>query len=459
MYVEQQKLEGKTDLALQLKLYGFDIGIAELEQLLSKTSGFAISPVSTNAIEKLQVHKCERIIVNSRGTLKLVIWSNGTYSLINKEANVEDFSRWSTPWGHKSKVIWEQLQEGSYVLFTDHSWFAGKRVSALLNVKDEKEAAELLTIYKRCLDKLAKYSGFREITNVAYKNYDGTVSLEDMRKWEEEIDKTIKKIEELEREERKKKLEAFATRLKREGQKTTINALDDHVYVIEGPTLEDEEVEKLIYRHRYEWTPTEQAEVKKNTLFYLVLDICMKKGEFKLGMDNKTPVSVQVKTIRTRDGKETRLVYLDGKRISYDDLFAALDNYFLKGEPLTIPEDNGQTQVRKVREEELITKGISGYIHDLEGETPVNMAFEKEGNNWYLIVGEKKMLLKGGTSTIKSLEAILSGKAHHRMDRHSTEEFYRRLCKVFTEEEALEIITTIKQLGKLVKAIGGNQPY
>lgn len=329
-------------------------------------------------------------------------------------------------------------------------------LSAFFNASSEEEVSAIFDVYKRCLEKVTKYSGFKEMTPISYKENTGIVSMEAMVQWETEIDATIKQIEELEAEEKRKKEEALKTRIKREGRKTTINALDGHTYVIECDGLKDEEITKFVYQHRYDWTIAYQQTVMQNTFFSDILRTCLEHGQFMLSMDNKEPVSVEIKRTQTNSGKWLTLAYLNGQRIAYDDIWTMLTRYFLQGEPLTIQTEETNTEKKTKPREQIVQKGITGYITDLEGEIPVSIDFEKQGNNWYLVIGEKKMLLRGGITTIKSLETVLTGAAHHYECRHSTEEFFRRLCKVFTIEEALEIITAIKELGKLVKAIGGN---
>jgi len=85
------------------------------------------------------------------------------------------------------------------------------------------------------------------------------------------------------------------------------------------------------------------------------------------------------------------------------------------------------------------------------------MGFEKEGSKWMLVMGELRIHLKGGLGTIKSLETVLKGTSNGYEGRQNPEELFARLCKILPEEDALNIIKTAKEMGKLAQALNGGK--
>jgi hypothetical protein len=369
-------------------------------------------------------------------------------------------------WDRKWNRVWDELQEGIYAVFAEH--WTNYELACLTDCKTEAEAKKWVKLYAECLrlkDKYANYEESRSIDNLNKNTI--TITLADLEEHRKEIDKVIKQIEKLEADELVKKQEALQKKITIAGNKIIIQALDDHVYEIEAnETWKREDFVDFVYRHRYNWKPHDQSDVKLNTLFpSLIEKLRPWISLFKLSVDGKDPVKIETKIVKNRRGQPTAMTYLDDKRVAFEDMYQALWNYFIKGSPLVHPAEEKEEEkkdkeellnIKKQREQKLTAEGISGYITDLEGETPITLGFEKVKNNWYLVIGEKKILLKGGIETIHSLERVLKGTAQGYNARHSTEEFYNRLSRVLSPEEALEIITEAKQLGKLCKAIGSN---
>jgi len=460
--IKDEEVSKKIDL--DLKLYAFNLTRKQLEEMLVY-KGAVLHKLSQGYTNSLLLVRAEKVIVNERDSLHLVVWSNGQFSLFNKEAKCEDIPMIYRGWGKGYGSIWDDLKEGVYAVFAE-SWKTYE-LACLTDCKTEEEAKKWVALYTECLRLKDKYYTYEEFNSVEHLSEESIVTLANLEDYKKKIDETVKKIERLEARELVLKNTALQERIKIEGNKITIKGLDDHTYEIEADvTWKKEDFASFVYRHRYNWKPSDQSDVKLATLFpSLIEKLRPWISLFKLSVDGKDPVKIETKIVKNRRGQPTTMTYLDDRRVAFEDMYQALWNYFIKGSPLVHPAEEKEEEkkdkeellnIKKQREEKLTAEGISGYITDLEGETPITLGFEKVKNNWYLVIGEKKILLKGGIETIHSLERVLKGTAQGYNARHSTEEFYNRLSRVLSPEEALEIITEAKQLGKLCKAIGPN---
>jgi len=460
-------------LRLNLKLYGFDLTVDKLKEMLTVsepellyTNG--LSGYSKQSAVLLQVKK---VITNTRGTLKLVLMSNGKFLCFNKECRPIDIDLFNTSYDVRTGVIWEQIKVGIYVVFNEDHYEQKYRVATLTDCMDRVQAEHWLSLYTGCLKKRQGFQSTEEMRNLQHIKNEGMVATSILQTEFDDTNTVIALINKLENEETIKKADALKNDITITVGKTSkivITGLDNHTYSVEAPPTkvwDTETFTAFIYRHRYQWKKYDQDNVKSSTLYPALMQILASTREdwFNLSVDNKPPVKIAIKHIQNKRGQETTIAYLNNKRVAYEDMYQAVFKYFLQGaklEDLTEePEDLDEAekqrhlQVKKMRDEGIITSGIHGYITDLEGETPITIGFEKEGASWNLVIGEKRILLKGGVVTIKSLERVLKGTAQGYNSRHSTHELYQRLCKVLTSDEAIEIILEAKEMGKLLKAL------
>lgn len=463
LYPELDK-ETRDKLRLDLKLYGFDLTLEELEELLAKeksTLSYSTRESIPYGRETVQLLSCKRIITNKRGTLHLAIWSNGRFSIFNKDARPSDLPRIVISYSCKGNTIWDDLKEGMYVAFSESYWDKELTLGTLTDCTTREEAEDWLSLYGDCLRKVFENDSFEEIRPVYSIEKTGFTSRQTLKDWESRIDSVIKKIQELELQEVANKDNALKTRISLSGSTVAINAVDDHIYTIETQRLwTREEWVDFVYRHRYRWTQHEQEYVKERTLFNEVVDklVASNLEWFKLSVDGKPAVKITIKHVTNKKNQDVANYYLNDRRVAYSEIRQALYQYFILGQALNPREvDEAERQrvlePRKNREEAIINSGITGYLSDLEGEIPITIGFEKAGASWYLVVGEKRLLFKGGVETIRSLERVLKGTAQDYHARHSTSELYERLAKVLSPEEALEVISTAKEMGKLLKAL------
>jgi len=465
-----QNDETRNKLKLDLKLYGFDLTLETMEKLLTVDEQPVVfsNNLTGYSSEEVQLIACKKIFCNHRGTLNLVIWRNGKFSIFNREAKPASMPKINVSYSYKGNEIWDDLKEGMYVAFSHIYWNSENKIGALTDCTTRAEAERWVALYSTCLKKIEDHNSFEEIRICSSLEGKGILTTQELIDWEAQIDKTIIEIQKLENQEVVDKANALKTRITISGATMTIKGLDDHTYSIQVPKgipWSAEDWSNFVYRHRYFWKHFDQQAVKDQTLFNEVIQklVTTPLDWFKLSVDSKKAVKITIKNIKNKNGQDVTIAYLNDKRVAYDEMISAVHKYFMEGQtlqnPAEQPEDLDEAEkqkaleVRKQRDNTIITSGITGYINDLEGETPITIGFEKIGVNWHLTIGEKKILLRGGIETIKSLERVLKGTAQGYQARHSTEELYQRLTKVLDSETAIEIITEAKTMGKLLKAL------
>lgn len=453
----------REEMKLNLKLYNFDITIEELEKIATREEEDLTTGIQDSYHrDEILLVAVKEIIENDRGTLKLVVFKNGLICLINKNAMPADMKMVYTPYSYQSQEIFYEMKEGMYVTLSKEYWYGDRLLIArLTGCMNREEIKKWIELYEECQKKINSHSGYEEITEYKTLNKEGMITIEDLEDFRDKLDSVIKQIEEAEKQEQIDRREALKNKIIVEDNKITIKALDEHIYEIEAPSnyqWDKEQFIEYVYKHRYHWKDYNKRWVKESTFFYQVIKqvINLRLEYFTISIDNKKKVKVAVKEISKQNGERMQIAYLNDKRINYEEMLDALFDYFVKRKNIEGKEEDKEeiVTIREKREEGLKTMGISGRLRDLEGETTITLGFEKEGVNWYLVLGEKKVLVKGGMEAIKSLKNVLDGSAVACSDRHSTLEFFRRLSRaVGSEEEALEILSRAKDMGIFLGAL------
>jgi len=465
--IEEITNEERSKLRLSLKLYGFDLTLEQVDKLCiddgkdlklyeGEQGSYSTYPLKMTCIKK--------IIMNERGTLKMVVCSDGTLILLSREMAGADIQHFYSPWGTKQDIF-ERIKEGMWVVFSQ-SWKKW-RFSCLTNAMSKEEAQKWLDTYSRIAKIRKESSDKQEVQAIKTLEHDGLVTQQALQSKLIQLEKAQAEALALDKQEEILKTTALNTQIEiKKGTKNTtlkLRALDTHIYTITVPSdvsIKKGEWEDFVYRHRYRWYQHDKDNVLNHTLFPDVWNeiVKIRNKDIELSVDTKKPITLLFKETTTSKGTVT-LTYLNGKRVSYSEVQPTLFEYFMQGKQLRSlneekkEDDETLKDLQLKRDNEIITHGIQGYITDLEGETPINIGFEKRGKEWDLVIGEKRIHLKGGIEKIKSLERVLTGSAQGYHARHSTEELYSRLCSVLPEEDAIEIIQTAKEMGKLLKAI------
>jgi len=468
--LELQNDETRNKLRLSLKLYGFDLTLETLEKLLTVDEEPIVydnhQTQNSHSREQVYLIACKKIFCNHRGTLNLVIWKNGKFSIFNRDAKPVSMPKINIGYDYKGNTIWDDLKEGMYVAFSYARWDHELQIGALTDCMTRTNAEKWATFYATCLKKIDDHNSFEEIRGISSLEGKGFVKVQELIDWESQINAKIIEIQKLENQEQVDKANALKTQIAISRAKIAIRGLDGHTYTIQVPnsiTWSAEDWSGFVYKHRYLWKTHDQQVCKEQTLFNQVMQklVHTPLDWFKLSVDSKKAVKITIKNIKNKREQEVTIAYLNDKRVAYDAMFQAVRKYFMEGQTLqnpAEPEDVGEAEkqkaleVRKQRDDAIVTSGITGVIQDLEGETPITIGFEKIGVKWNLVIGEKRIYLKGGIEMIKSLERVLKGTAQG-YARHSIEQLYQRLCKILDPEQAIEVISTAKEMGKLLKAL------
>ena len=408
--------------------------------------------------------------VNKRNTLKLLLFDNGLLAFVQPKIYGRSETILNIPWtlSHKPS-LWNDLKEGVYVLLEEGYWDNWYLVG-VTDMKTEKEAKEFLEIYEEIL-RIQNLNNYEELAEVKKLNYDGRITLEEFRKHLKKNQEVLKECERLEKEEERKRIKALNENIEfveeiyedKEILKITIKALDGHTYKLELKNLRrgiaPKYFEEMVYRHRYALMSYPLEKIKEETLmkdFYSFIEMLIDDTDepIVIQVDRRKPLTLSHKKVKTRNVEYT-LYYINGVKIPRGSLLQILMDYFIfkKDLPKPKPKSRKKKDFLTSKERELIMNGISGTLSDLEGEIPINIGVEKEGQKWFLVIGEKKIYIKGGLATIESIKNVLEGKANRYNARHSTEELFYRLTRVIDEKTALEIISTAKEIGLMVKAL------
>jgi len=466
-----KKTEKWENLKLLLKLYAFETKEEELKRIPTGKEIVTLEKETSWSRTTLALVKIVKTEVNARNTLKLVLFDNGLLGFIPPKTIGRSEEILNIPWNSNPPPLWDGLKEGTYALL-DKNYWSSWRLIAVTDITKKEEAMEFFDIYKKILE--IQENEFRELERVKKLNYEGYLTMGEWRnhlKLQEETLKKCYELEKLEEEKRKKGLKNISIEEElqedtRKVVKIKIKALDGHTYKLEiiNPNIKvlRETFESLVYRHRYSLESYSLENIKQNTLFhdfFEKVDALLKhtNNPMLIQVDRRKAVTLMRKKVKTRT-TSYYLYYVNGVKISSNTLPKTLYEYFIEKKELSLPKPKrGKRKTREelltAKERELIENGISGRLSDLEGEIPINFGIEKEGTKWYLTIGGKKIHITGGLATIESIKNVVEGKANRYSARYSPEELYYRLSKIVDEETALEIITTAKELGIMLRAL------
>jgi len=456
-----EEYEKEEDLGLLLKIYDFPLSLGKLKKLVEKykeNRNVITLNIKTYYFSKTSLLRVEKVIVNSRDSLKLLILSNGYLGLLNKSATSSDPPYFSRPYTKQKIPIFEHIKEKEWLLFC-RRW-GSLDLIGITGITKEKEIQEWISLYTE-IDRIFRSNqNVQEIQKKSGKGYELVIGLKELKDFLKELKDTLEEVKKLEEEEKRKKREALTKKMKIEGNTLKLEALDGHTYYIGFPSsykIDKEKFLPFVYRHRYQLGPYFLSTIKQSTFFEDIFNILLlaeEEGDYTLKVDNSEKVNISFKLISTSTGTYTAL-YINNKRIATDTGKKALYDYFFSNKALDIKSQNKKRDIKKIKTkaEMLIEKGLHGRLQDLEGEFPVDIGLEKEGSKWYLVLGDDRVYLKGGMNSIEYLARVLEGRSLTWNSRFSTTEFYRRLSQAIGEETALEVIKLAKKMGKLLKVL------
>jgi len=460
-----EEYEKEEDFGLLLKIYGFPLNLERLKELIKKNKKKE-DVISLNIknyyASRSFLLRVEKIVVNERDSLKLLILSNGYLGLLNKSATTSDPPYFSRPYNKQETPIFEHIKEKEWLLFTKR--WGSLDLVALTGITKEKEIQEWISLYSEIDRIFRRNQNVQEIQKKSGKEYELIIGLKELKDFLKELRDTLEEVKRLEEEEKRKRKEALTKKMKiiktKERNILKLEALDDHTYCIGFPSsykIDKEKFLPFVYRHRYQLGSYWLNAIKQSSFFEDIFSLLLlekEEGDYTLKVDNSNEVNISFKEVNSSAGTYLTL-YINNKRIAMDEGKKALYDYFFSNKALDIKTKNKKRDTKKIKTkaEILIEKGLHGRLEDLEGEYPVDIGLEKKGSKWYLVLGDNKIYLKGGMSSIEYLARVLEGRSLTWNSRFSTTEFYRRLSQAIGEETALEVINLTKKMGKLLKAL------
>lgn len=443
-----------------LELYGFKATMEDLDRELGKAD-----LVTTESSGKYLMTRVTKVFLSASGALKIFILDNGTFGMSNSFSrpdyhNVLNMSYKSSKEAYE---LSEHIEEGKWMLVSAADY--SDRQNQVICATDTSDVASARQ-WLKLLDEIGERrdSHFQEVNEVPKIGNDGYVATSILQAQlvlleEARLQAVSNEIE----EEIKKATALHSIKVKRNKRNETtfsFTGLDDHFYslTLTNTKLIREDLLGYVWIHRYNLSSYTRKNIKRDMWTSNLLDLLCSQdvSSFKMTMDKRS-VLIRSKTIIS-NGNKMRIWYLQSKRVAYSDLRSSVYDYLLHGKPLAFIEEKekDETQLRDMKKERdriLTENGIKGTLEDLEGEYNVQLGFEKEGQNWNLVIGEKKIKLKGGRETVKKLENVLLGKTQRWNTGHSVQEFYRRLLTILDKETALEIVSEIRSMGKLLNAL------
>jgi hypothetical protein len=443
-----------------LELYGFKVTMEELHKEMSKAD---LATVESSG--KYSMVRVRKVYLSASGALKIFILDNGTFGMSNNLSRPEYHAVINMNY-KSSEVAYElneHIEEGKWLLVSS-AGYSGREYEIVCNTDttDITSARQWLKLLDEIKDR--RDSHFQEINKVPKIVSDGyvtTSALQAQIVLLEEAKLQAVENEKVEEVRRATALGSIQMKTNKRNETTfDFTGLDNHFYSLTLPytKLTKENLLGYVWIHRYNLNAYTLVNIKRDTWLASIIDLlCQQETpSFKITMDKRS-VLVKSKTI-VSNGNKMRIWYLQSKRVAYSDMRITVHDYLLEGKPLSFPEEreSNETQLRDLKKERdkiLTENGIKGTLEDLEGEYTVQLGFEKKGQNWNLVIGEKRIILKGGRETVKKLENVLTGKTQRWKTGHSVQEFYRRLQTILDKETALEVVSEIRSMGKLLNAL------
>lgn len=419
-------IENEEQTRELLKLYGFDdTAINTLLALQPKPR-----PQLKHSEVWLPAVKTEKIFLNNRGTLKLIVFHDKSYALVSKNARAADiplcYREYDRLW-----LLWDAIKEGDYVLIFQ-AW-RGEVLSLNTKCKSEEELQEWMKLYKECYDLQSYRRTYHDL--VLHRLDSAVVTKEMLQELKEKQQAEVEKAQEFERQEQLKKQKALDS-IVVDSDTVVFTALDGNKYYLSkkgGVAFTKEAFLEYTYAPRY------YAGGYDYILPRLLNHMLDRYSEFKLSINDKPPVTVETKTIRCKNGLEVKLTYANNVKVGAQELPQVLKEYFFEDKPITAKKRHAWNSDRI----------INGMLVDEEGSFQVTLTFGKRGLTWYLTVSGDEYEVSGGLAVIESLERILTGHTNEHRRRYSTEEFYRRLSKAIGKERALKVVEEVKTIGLL----------
>lgn len=429
---DNQIIEANTteDFNLYCKIAGFNLSLEEIKDII-KQSKYEPPIEAKNRCDNYPIKKVLKIYSNQRNTMKYVILNDGVHGFISKKAIDRN---WVAQGNNNVRYITELIAEGKYVV-TEQRYDKRKEILKVLdwNRQETEEALKLIN------------EAFNKLNHPIYPTYHiknpSNLEIESLKDWVNRIENHINKCEE----------EALEKKRRRDEQYKSIKN-NGTLYQI---PIGNKTLEVNINYPSFKETLIDIFERTNTPMNRIIESLVSKYQNFSIKYTGKSKVNVTVEIVKKNNGTESRIYRINNVITKSTEVANQIIYYFNGTEQSPIKPKERKIDIQKVKTYD--QEGIKGVIKDIEGRTPIYLAFTKEKGKWYLNCMNKMSPLPGGMQTIDKIRNILHGRTQNYYDKNSTIALLKVLQEFLTSSYALEVINEAKTSGRMAYKL--SSPY
>ena len=428
---DNQIIEAATvdDFNLFCKITGFNLSIEEIKDIIKQSK--CEPPINvSNRCDNYPIKKVLKIYSNQRNTMKYVILNDGVHGFISKKA----IDRNWVAQGNDVSYITQLIAEGKYVV-TSERYDSRKEILKVLdwNRQETEEAVKLIN------------EAYNELNHPIYPTFNiknpPNLEIESLKDWVNRIKKYINKCDE----------EALEKKRRRDEQYKSIK----HNGTLYQIPIGNKTLEVNINYPSFKETLIDIFENTNTPMNRIIESLVSKYRNFSVKYTGKSKVNVTIEIIKKNNGTESRIYRINNVITKATEVADQIINFFNGTEQSPIKLKERKINMQKVKTYD--QEGIKGVIKDIEGRTPIYLAFTKEKGKWYLNCMNKMSPLPGGMQTIDKIRNILHGRTQNFSDKNSTIALLKVLQEFLTSSYALEVINEAKTSGRMAYKL--STPY
>lgn len=428
---DNQIIETNTveDFNLYCKIAGFNLSLEEIKDII-KQSKYEPPIEAINRSDNYPIKKVLKIYSNQRNTMKYVILNDGVHGFISKKAVDRNW----VAQGNNVRYTTELIAEGKYVV-TVQRYDNRQEILKVLdwNRQETEEAVKLIN------------EAYNKLNHPIYPTYNiknpSNLEIESLKDWVNRIEKYINKCEEETLEKKRRRDEQY---------KSITNNGTLYQIPIGNKTLEVNTNYPL-----FKETLIDIFESTNTPMNRIIESLVSKYQNFSIKYTGKSKVNVTVEIVKKNNGTESRIYRINNVITKATEVAYQIIYYFNGTEKSPTKLKERKIDIQKVKTYD--QEGIKGVIKDIEGRTPIYLAFTKEKGKWYLNCMNKMSPLPGGMQTIDKIRNILHGRTQNYSDKNSTIALLKVLQEFLTSSYALEVINEAKTSGRMAYKL--SSPY
>jgi hypothetical protein len=194
------------------------------------------------------------------------------------------------------------------------------------------------------------------------------------------------------------------------------------------------------------------ADGVKRTLSQGIQYFMTKKDWFEFSVDGKQ-LKVEMKDfVKGNSPQKTQRVYVETIPTRIEEVMPALLSLIDKTKEDVI-YDLDNTHKLSPEMKDVLSRGLSGHVVDLEGKIDISTQIVRHGNKYFLPLNGKEYQIEGGFQTIKKLQSFLDGNSKRCARWDKLEVQWNRDVKLFIdllvealgEEKGIEVYQLLKK--------------